>query len=85
MALTREEFLRLLPAAVGPFTVDGEAIGPAGGDGGWAIRLGSLPHQRLGGVAVPRLGVDISVDAASATEAEAFMGRFRRAFLRGGG
>jgi hypothetical protein len=85
MSLTREEFLRLLPAAVGPFEVRGETVRWSDGDRGWTIRLAPLPDRHLGSVSVPRLLVAISLDAYSAAEGAAFMARFHRAFLRGGG
>ena len=45
MSLSREEFFRLLPAAVGAFKVDGELGRGSDGDRRWAIRLVPLrPH-----------------------------------------
>jgi hypothetical protein len=85
MTLSREEFFRLLPAAVGAFQVSGDTIRPAEERPGWIIRLTRLPDRRVGSVAIPRLGVEILLDACSGSEADAFMERFHRAFLRAGG
>jgi hypothetical protein len=85
MSLSREGFLRLLPAAVGPFEVDGQTVRRSDGDPRWTIRAVPLADHQLGSVAVPRLRVEIDLDASSEAEAEAFMDRFHRAFLRAGG
>ena len=85
MTVSRAEFLRLLPAAAGPFEADGESVRSSGSCPAWTIRLVPLPDRRLGRVAVPRHRVEIEVDAASEAEGDAFFARFRRAFLRGGG
>jgi hypothetical protein len=85
MSLSREEFLRHLPAAVGPFEVDGETVRWSGGRLRWSIHLVPLAAARLGNVVVPRHRVEITLEAHSTEEAEAFMDRFHRGFLRGGG
>ncbi|MBP1636568.1 MAG: hypothetical protein H6Q10_3142 [Acidobacteria bacterium] len=85
MSLSREEFFRALPAAVGPFVVDGDTIRPPGGTGGWLIRLTPLADHRVGSVAVARHRVEVDFQGASDSEVEVFMNRFRRGFLRGGG
>ena len=85
MSITREEFLRLLPAAVGPFEVNGNTIMGRGTACGWLIRLTPLPGRRVGSLAVPRHRVDLVLEGCAGSEAEAFMERFHRAFLRGGG
>jgi len=85
MSLTREEFFRFLPAAVGSFVVDGDTIRPPGGTGGWLIRLTPLADHRAGSVVVPRHLVEIVLEGWGEAEADAFMARFHRAFLRGGG
>jgi hypothetical protein len=85
MSLSREEFFRLLPAAVGPFVVDGDAIWPADGSRRWRIRLTSLADHRVGSVVVRRHRVEILLEGCPETEAEAFMERLNRGFLRGGG
>jgi hypothetical protein len=85
MSIGREEFFRMLPAAVGPFAIDGDTIWPADGSRRWRVRLTSLAGHRLGSVVVPRHQVDIVIEDCTAAEAEAFMDRFGRGFLRGGG
>ena len=85
MSITREEFFRFLPAAVGSFVVDGDTIRSRGGTGGWLIRLTPLADHRAGSVVVPRHRVEIVLEACAEVEGEAFMARFHRAFLRGGG
>jgi len=85
MSLSREEFFRLLPAAVGPFVVDGDTVRQSGGDRNWTIRLVPLAERRMGAAVVPRHRVEIILEGCLEAEAEAFMERFHRAFLRGGG
>ena len=85
MTISREEFLRLLPAAVGPFVIDGDTVWPADGSRRWRLRLTSLAGRRLGSVVVPRHRVDIAVERCTEAEAGAFMDRLGRGFLRGGG
>jgi hypothetical protein len=85
MSLLREEFLRLLPGAVAAPELDGDAVrwSEDGRDG--FIRLVRLPGRRLGSVDLPRHRVEIVLEGWSEAEGEAFMVRFHRAFLRGGG
>ena len=85
MSVSREEFFRFLPAAAGAFDVDGELVRGADGDRTWAIRLVPLADRRLGSVDLPRHRVEIILEGYSEAEGEAFMERFHRAFLRGGG
>ena len=85
MSLSREEFLRFLPAAVGSFVVNGDEVRRSDGHRGWVIRLVPLADHRVGSVIVPRHRVEIILEGCSETEAEAFMARFRRGFLRAGG
>jgi len=85
MSVSREEFFRLLPAAVGSFQVDRDAVEWLDGDRRWSIRLVPLADRRFGSVVVPRHRIEITLEACSEVEGEAFMDRFRRGFLRGGG
>jgi hypothetical protein len=87
MSLSREEFLRLLPGAVGPVVaVDvGGAFRGSDGPRRWTIRLQPLSGLRLGSVSLPRHRVEIRLDGYSEDEAGAFMARFHRGFQRGGG
>ena len=94
MTISREEFLRLLPEVAGPFEVDPMSEAPVVSLVGQAsvlartlvtIRLVPLPALQFGSVALPRHRADITLDDCSDAEGEAFMERFRRAFLRAGG
>ena len=85
MSITGDEFFRLLPAAVGPFKVDGNTIRGHGTACGSIIRLTPLAGRRVGSLDVHRHQVDIVLERCTESEAEAFMERFHRAFLRGGG
>jgi hypothetical protein len=102
MTIGREEFLRLLPGAVGRLDVDGKPISAAASpseqdvslapttvlrfnDGRGTLRLIPLPNRRLGSVTVSRHRVEIALEDCSDADGEAFMVRFHRAFLRGGG
>ena len=85
MTISREDFLRLLSSAVSAFDVEGDTIRWTERGQSWVVRLLALPPRAVGRVGLPRHAVEVSsVDAAEA-EGEAFMTRFHRAFLRGGG
>jgi hypothetical protein len=102
MSISREEFLRLLPAAVGRFEIASRAPGlrfapaavpPSGastahrapGAPAWSIDLVPLTPLRLGSSVMPRHRVDLVLLDCSDDERRAFVERFERAFLRGGG
>ena len=85
MSLLREEFFRLLPAAVPAYEVDGDTVRWSEGGRGGTIRLVRLEDRRLGSVVIPRHRVEIALEVESEAEGEAFLARFHRAFLRGGG
>jgi hypothetical protein len=84
MSLLREEFFRLLPAVVAGCEMDGDTVRWSEDGRPATIRLVPLPDRRLGSVVVPRHRVEIALEGSEA-EGEAFMVRFHRAFLRGGG
>ena len=85
MSLLREEFLRLLPGAVPVCEVDGDTVRWTEGGCDGTIRLVPLPDRRLGGIVIPRHRVEIALEGWTEAEGEAFLDRFHRAFLRGGG
>lgn len=87
MALTRADFLRLLPVAVGhePYRVEGDDIVAAGGANAWRIRIEERSGRAFGSVALPVLAVTLALDAASGSEASAFVDRFLLGFQRAGG
>jgi hypothetical protein len=85
MSLLREEFFRLLPAAVPAWEVDGDTVRWSEAGRGGTIRLIQIEDRRLGSVVVPRHRVEIDLEEFDEEEGEAFLARFFRAFLRGGG
>lgn len=87
MALTRSEFLRLLPVAVGqgPYLVLGDEIASDGGSPAWRIRLEERPARAFGPVAVPVLAVTLFIDGAPEEAARSFVARFLLGYQRAGG
>jgi hypothetical protein len=87
MALSREEFLRLLPKAVPtPFAEGPEGtFRPADGAARWTLRLVPLAPLHLGGLDLPRHRVELGLEGLDEPAAEAFLARFHRGFQRGGG
>jgi sulfur carrier protein ThiS len=89
MGVTREEFLRLLTAVVEQFETDEDGVRWDDGERRATIRLIPVSYdhveQGLTPLRVPRHRVDIALEGWSDEEGEAFMTRFHRAFLRGGG
>lgn len=87
MTISREEFLRLLPGAVGEADYREEGDGFAYGDAkrGWSLRLEALPTLRHGTLALPRHRVEIRLTGYDSTEADAFLSYFESRFQRGGG
>lgn len=85
MSIGREEFLRLFSTVVPACDIDGDTIRWVEHAGACAIVLVRMADRRLGSVTVPRHRVEIALDAASEQQGAAFLRRFRRAFLRGGG
>jgi hypothetical protein len=85
MSIVREDFVRLLPSAVGPFHLDGQVARFSDGARAWIIILVPLEDRRLGRMALPRHRVEVTLEGYSEREAEAFIERFQRGFLRAGG
>lgn len=87
MATTWDDFLRLLPVALGGWTyrVDGRDIVVGSPDRGATITVDALPPRRLGPVPIPRSRVVLAFRGLTAGEQEAFLRQFDRAFQRGGG
>jgi len=88
MALTPEDFVRLLPKALEGWdyrlSKTGAQIGTA--DRGVTITLSPLPARTLGGrLVLERSQVDIDFHGLDPVERESFLKRFDRAFQRGGG
>ena len=86
MTISREEFLRLLPVAVGQAFAQ-EAGCFSGGDGArrWTLHLRPLAPRRLGSVGLPCHQVEFCFEGHSESEVMEFMARFHRGFQRGGG
>ena len=82
MGITREEFVRLLPVAVGGggFEDRGDAVQGAG----WRVRLAPRPHRRIALVALPVLEVVLELEA-DGEEALLFVERFLLGYQRAGG
>jgi hypothetical protein len=87
MTISREDFLRSLPAAVGhaPFEVAGDAIRHRGATRSWRITLAPLPDLTLGLLALPRHRVSIHVDGYGEAETRRLLDRFELHFRRAGG
>ncbi len=89
MGFTAEEFVRLLPAAMRDWPVEGgpnawEVVGSGGGTIA-RIRIQPGPERAIGALRLPVLVVTIDLAGTSPAVAEEFMRRFERGFHRGGG
>src|SRR5512135_2492669 len=86
MSLTRAEFLRLLPVAVGhaAWRIEGDDIAAEGARPSWRIRLDVRPGRRLGRFDLPVLGVPLDLEDASEADGAAFVRRFLLGFQRAG-
>jgi hypothetical protein len=87
MTISREEFLRLLPVALGQAFVpepEGRFSGGAGARR-WTLHLRPLAPRRLGSVVLPCHQVEFCFEGYSESEVTEFMARFHRGFHRGGG
>lgn len=87
MTISRDEFLRCLPAAVDfvPFRVVGNLIEYGDTDRGWQMELVALPDQSIGALKLQRHSVDFRFVGYSSEEVSAFMSRMEVYFRRGGG
>ena len=87
MSISRQEFLRGLPAAVAPdpFSVDGEQVRCQSTSRSWWIVLQALPDRRLARLRLPRLKVQVFLRGYSRAEADSFLGRLELYFRRAGG
>ncbi|MDP1982605.1 MAG: hypothetical protein Q8K23_08665 [Sulfuritalea sp.] len=80
---TRDDFVRLLPAATGEAAfreIDGVFHGR-----GWRIRLTPIPPLEIGLVRLQRHRVEIEFDDLTTDEQDRFMRRFALHYQRGGG
>ena len=87
MTVTRAEFDRLLPAAVGAvmYRCDGDAYCYGEGQRCWRITLRALPDLNIALLHLQRLEVVLHMDGYSDAERESFLRRFHLFFRRGGG
>ncbi len=87
MAITREEFLRSLPAAVdfATYEIVGERIEHREPDRYWRIELQKLPDRTIGLLRLVRHRVDFLFEGYSPEELSRHMARFELYYRRGGG
>lgn len=91
MTISRADFVRLLPAAVGhqPFQEAGSVFSgrSAEADRGcrWTIALTPLPALRIGAICLERHHVQIDFEGYADAGIAAFLTRFEFYFRRGGG
>lgn len=88
MWITRGEFLRCLPAAVGyaPFVLTSTGVQSNDTEAKWRFEMTELPERAITPLMrCPRLRVDLTLDGYAPDAAEAFLQRFLRYFQRGGG
>jgi hypothetical protein len=85
MALTRDEFLRLLPVAVNhaEYRVTANAISDNGGE--WRITLETKPELRIALLVMPVLGVTLEITNAAPEKTIRFIERFVLGYQRAGG
>lgn len=87
MSITRAEFLRLLPAALGgmPFICSDERFRARDEHGEVIIELSGAGTRQLGALSLPTLAVTLSLNGGSEQAWAECRRRFDQAFHRGGG
>lgn len=83
MTIDRDDFLRRLPRAVGPFLEEGDTYRSA--DGRWQLTIMPMGSDRIGAIDLPRLRVAFDFPGLGPAERETFLARFRLHYHRGGG
>jgi hypothetical protein len=85
MALTRNEFLRLLPVAVdhAEYRIMEDSVVHTGGE--WRIALEKKPERRIALLVMPVLGVTVEISQANPDKASRFVERFLLGYQRAGG
>ena len=81
--ITRQDFLRILPAATGEADIR-ESAGMFFGRG-WSVRLTAMLPLEIGSVRLERHRVEIEFDGLTEEEQVRFMQRFTLHYQRGGG
>lgn len=82
MGITRDDFVRLLPAAVGGASF--EDHGDVVHGNGWRVKVAALPQRRIALVAMPVLEVILEMES-DGEAAAAFVQRFLLGYQRAGG
>ena len=87
MTITREAFLRSLPAAVAQvaFAADGGEIRSLDPAHAWRIALSVLPELRIGLIRLGRYRVEIFLAGYDPARTTRFLERFELYFRRAGG
>lgn len=87
MGITRSEFLRLLPAAIGrdEALLTGDALSGNWKGLRWRLTIAEKPSRRIAQLSVPVLEVVLDFPGAAPGQARAFVERFLRAYQRAGG
>ena len=87
MGLTLEDFLRILPAAVGHsrYKVDGREVVIDHPEGRISICLQPTTRRKLGSLSLPATPVEFRFSGLDDAARRQFVERFERHFQRGGG
>lgn len=87
MAITWDDFLRLLPAALDgwAYRIEASEVMVGSTDRGATISVAPLPPRQFGPVQIPRSRVQLAFRGLTAAEQASFLSQFDRAFQRGGG
>jgi len=87
MTITRDAFLRSLPAAVShvAFAADGGDIRSLDPAHAWRVALSPLPELRIGLIRLGRYRVEIFLTGYDPARAKGFLERFELYFRRAGG
>lgn len=85
--ITREDFLRQLPAAIEnrSFDIDGDLIAIRAGAGIVGIRMTTLENNELGELDLPMMRLDFAFKDMSDVEIDSFMDTYEQRTMRGSG
>lgn len=87
MSISRAEFERCLPDAVGgvPYVCRGSIYSYSADGHGWRIELEALPDRVIALLRLPRHRVSFRLEGYDAPAGAAWIARFQRHYQRGGG
>ncbi len=87
MGLTRADFFRLMPAAMGehPFRVEGDTVFGDVHDGTVEIHIGEQQERRIALMVIPYALISFHFRNVTTEQQEAFKAYFDLRFQRGGG